>query len=202
MKAAIVDYGMGNVGSVGNALHFLGVKYSVTADPADIRTATHILLPGVGAFDEGMRQLTSRGLPEVLRAEVASGKPFLGICLGMQLLASRGEEGAGSEGLGLIEGVVRRFSIDERRYPVPHVGWNDVLPKQGARLFEGIKQPVFYFVHSYHLVPASEVATAAIGDYGESFVAAVEVGSLFGVQFHPETSQNSGLQLLKKFLSI
>ena len=198
----IVDYGMGNVGSVQNALSFLGVPCEITAGHERLRAATHVILPGVGSFVDGMRNLEARGLVPLLR-EIALAKkiPLLGICLGMQLLADTGEEGGASKGLGIIRGVTRRFRV-EPTYRLPHVGWNDVVPRPTARLFAGIKNPVYYFVHSYHLEPAEHVAVAGETEYGETFVSSVEQDLVFGVQFHPEKSQQAGLAVLENFLHI
>lgn len=197
---AILDYGMGNRASVQKALRFLGHDSVITADPAEIASASNLILPGVGAFGDGMKAIRERGLDHVMREETAKGKPLLGICLGMQLLASKGEEGGAHEGLGFIPGTVKRISAGDLR--VPHVGWNDVVPKNGGGLFKGTEPNVFYFVHSFALVPDDESDVIATCDYGSPFVAAVRKGNVMGVQFHPEKSQASGLRLLKNFLAI
>ena len=199
-KVAIIDYGMGNVGSVLNALSFLKVSATVTRNAAEIECASHIILPGVGAFGEGMDNLKNLGLIPVLEKAKETKKPFLGICLGMQLFASFGEEGGVRGGLGWIPGRTRRFRVDETQVRIPHVGWNDVSPKADTVLFKEVSPLIFYFVHSYHFVPEDAAALSAICVYGESFAAAVQKGALFGVQFHPEKSQKSGLQVLKNFL--
>lgn len=199
----IVDYGMGNVGSVKNALLFLGAKVLISRELTDIEKSTHIVLPGVGAFGDGMKKLEEFGLVDVLRIEaIEKRKPFLGICLGMQLLASIGEEGGLHKGLGWVPGRVRRFKIDEEKFRVPHIGWNDVLPVNDAPLFSGIASSVFYFVHSYFFVPEDKNIIAATCDYGEEFPAAIQKDNIFGVQFHPEKSQKSGLALLKNFINL
>ncbi len=198
---AIIDYGMGNVGSVVNALAFLRVPVLVTRDAQEIRRASHIILPGVGAFGEGIHNLQKFGLIPILQEAVGMGKPFLGICLGMQLLASSGEEGGVHEGLGFIPGRVRRFQVDEAKVRIPHIGWNDVSPKGNAFLFKNVSPLIFYFVHSFHLVPQDKDVVSATCNYGEEFVVAVEKGSVFGVQFHPEKSQKSGLAVLTNFLN-
>lgn len=198
---AIIDYGMGNVGSVKNALAFLGAEATVTADAAEIGRASHIILPGVGAFGDGMRALLDAGLVEIIRRHaVEFKKPFLGICLGMQLLATEGEEGGCCAGLNLIPGRVRHFQVDEEAYRVPHMGWNDVSIHPGARLFDGIDPLVFYFVHSYVFVPSDPSVIAATCEYGEPFAASLQADNLYGTQFHPEKSQASGLALLGRFL--
>jgi glutamine amidotransferase len=197
---AILDYGMGNRASVQNALGFLGYESVVTRDPAVIASASHLILPGVGAFGDGMKAIRERGLDRVMTEEIAKGKPLLGICLGMQLLASRGEEGGSYEGLGCIPGVVKLLSAGELR--IPHVGWNDVIPKAGENLFVGTEPNIFYFVHSFALVTDEASDVIATCEYGSPFAAAVRRGNVMGVQFHPEKSQASGLRLLKNFLDI
>ncbi len=197
---AILDYGMGNRASVQNALRALGRDSVITAEPSVIADATHLILPGVGAFGDGMKAIRERSLDHVIREEAANGKPLLGICLGMQLLAEKGEEGGDHTGLGLIPGVVKRLPSERIGLRLPHVGWNDVVPNAGESLFEGTEPNVFYFVHGYALVPESPADAIARCEYGSPFVAAVRRGSVFGTQFHPEKSQASGLRLLKNFL--
>ncbi|MCC6563345.1 imidazole glycerol phosphate synthase subunit HisH [Candidatus Uhrbacteria bacterium] len=197
---AIIDYGMGNRASVQNALAFLGHESVVTQDPAVIAGASHLILPGVGAFGDGMKAIRERGLDKVMADEIANGKPLLGICLGMQLLASKGEEGGLHDGLGFIPGTVKRLSAGELR--IPHVGWNDVTPKTGEALFTGTEPNIFYFVHSFALAADDASDVIATCDYGAPFVAAVRREKVMGVQFHPEKSQASGLRVLKNFLSI
>jgi len=197
----IIDYGMGNVGSVKNALGALGHEAVISASPDDIRSASHLILPGVGAFPDGMKNLTDSGLVTVLSQEVVEKKkPILGVCLGMQLFAGQGEEGGMHTGLGWIPGVTRRFRVDGTRYKIPHVGWNDVSVRTQSRLFRGIARPIFYFVHSYHLVPEDSTIISGESEYGEYFAAAVEQDNIFGVQFHPEKSQYAGLKVLENFL--
>ena len=200
-SVTVIDCGMGNQGSVLNALRFLGVPASLSRDENALASATHLILPGVGAFQDGMERLRRFGLIPPLQREVfEKKKPFLGICLGMQLLASVGEEGGEERGLGWIPGRVRRFRVDEKKFRVPHIGWNDVAPKEGSPLFAGIASRVFYFVHSYIFLPTERAAVEAACDYGENFPAAVRNGNIFGAQFHPEKSQKSGLALLSNFL--
>lgn len=196
---AILDYGMGNRASVQNALRFLGYESVVTHDPAVIESATHLILPGVGAFGDGMKAIRERGLDVVMKNAIDQGKPLLGICLGMQLLASKGEEGGEHAGLGFIPGTVKRIPAGKLR--VPHVGWNDVTSKD-EELFKGTRPNVFYFVHSFALVADNQDDVIATCEYGSPFVAGVRRGKVMGVQFHPEKSQASGLQLLKNFLAI
>lgn len=197
----IIDYGMGNLFSVANALKYLGAEIKVSNRKDDLRNADRIILPGVGAFPDGMKNLKNLGIIESLEEEVFKNKkPFLGICLGMQLLAAEGEENGLTKGLGWIAGRVKRFQVDEKQFRVPHVGWNDVFPQKPSLLFAGLEKPIFYFVHSYHLVPEDPSVITATCDYGENFAAAIQKDNLFGVQFHPEKSQKDGLKLLKNFL--
>lgn len=198
----VIDYGMGNTGSVLNALRFLGASARLSRAPEDLAAATHLILPGVGAFQDGMRNLREYGLIPALKKEVLSKrKPLLGICLGLQLLAERGEEGGPCDGLGFVKGTVRRLRVDTARFRLPHIGWNDVVALKDTRLFAGIASPVFYFVHSYVLGPTDESVVAATCLYGERFTAAIEQENIFGTQFHPEKSQTSGLAALKNFLA-
>ena len=199
---AIVDYGMGNVRSVANALSLIGASSKLTKDPADLADATHIIFPGVGAYEDGMKGLHASRVLEALRHEVLDAKkPFLGICLGMQLLSSRGEEGEGADGLGWIPGVARRLRVDETKYRLPHVGWNDVA-FEDCGLFAGITGRDFYFVHSFVVEPHDPSQIIGTCTYGETFAASVQRDNIFGVQFHPEKSQRSGQQLLKNFISM
>jgi imidazole glycerol-phosphate synthase subunit HisH len=199
----IIDYGMGNTGSVKNALEALGYDSVVSYKESDIEKSSHLILPGVGSFKEGMDNLINRGLVAMLeKAVLHKKKPLLGICLGMQLLGSEGEEGGGCRGLDWIKGKVVKFKLEDKKLRLPHVGWNDVYCKNSSILFAGINNPIFYFVHSYHLVPENPEFIAARSDYGESFVSAVQKDNIFGVQFHPEKSQHSGLRLLDNFLKI
>lgn len=199
---AIVDYGMGNVASVRNALKFLGIESVITSRFEDFRAATHIVLPGVGAFADGMKELHARGLIEILSEEVhVKRKPFLGICLGMQLLGSEGVEGGATPGIGWIPGSVRRLTLDEATFRLPHIGWDTVTIAQETPLFSDVPSQDFYFVHSFVLKPENAADIAATCEYGVPFAAAVQRGNVFGVQFHPEKSQKGGLALLKNFVS-
>ena len=198
---AVVDYGMGNVASVQNALRLLGAQSVLTARAEDFERATHLILPGVGAFGDGMRELRERGLIPLLEREVLQKKkPFLGICLGMQLLAEAGEEGGDAKGLGFIAGRTRKLRAGSLR--LPHIGWDDVTPAPGASLFAGIAAHDFYFVHSYVVEPADPAAVAAACTYGEAFAAAVQKDNIFGVQFHPEKSQKAGIAVLRNFIHL
>lgn len=200
---AIVDYGMGNVASVRNALRLLGAEGIITMRPEDFERATHIILPGVGAFADGMKELRSRGLVDILNREVLEKKkPFLGVCLGMELLGSDGVEGGTTEGLGFVPGSVRRFVIDEGVYRLPHIGWNTITVLQESPLFSSVLARDFYFVHSYVLEPHDEADTSATCEYGVRFAAAVQRGNIYGTQFHPEKSQQGGLAILRNFIDI
>ena len=197
---ALIDYGAGNLHSVANALKAAGSEeVKVTADPAIVRAADRIVLPGVGSFKacaEGLHGID--GLVEALDERVlAGGVPFLGICVGMQLLASRGVEHGITPGLGWIAGEVRGIEISDPAIKVPHMGWNDVVLQRAA----GVIVPgEAYFLHSYHFVPEDSSAIAATTDHGGQLVAAVARDNLIGVQFHPEKSQAYGLALLARFL--
>ncbi len=197
---AVIDYKLGNLFSVVKAFEFLGQQVRVTASPDDLRAATHIVLPGVGAFPHGMQNLKDAGLLAVLNEEVIEKKkPFLGICLGLQLLAEKGFEHEECEGLGWVKGEVRQLETGGLK--IPHIGWNDVTAKEGSKLFAGIKQGSdFYFVHSYQLHCTDPAAVAATTEYGERITAAVEQDNIYAVQFHPEKSQEAGQKLLENFL--
>jgi imidazole glycerol-phosphate synthase subunit HisH len=196
----VIDLGLGNIGSVGRALSHLGVIYDATADAKKISEAEKLIFPGVGSFYEASQRLEATGLRTVIRDKVLnSNTPILGICLGMQLLATSGEEHGSSEGLGLIEAKVTMHRASGLAMPLPHIGWNNVWYDPGFELFSGIeKDSCFYFVHSYELIP-SENVICAYSDYGVPFVAAVKKGNVIGTQFHPEKSQKVGLRLLDNF---
>jgi len=201
---AVVDYGMCNLGSIVGALDHCGAIPVVATDPSVLRAATHVVLPGVGAFGEGMSNLVRRGLDAALEEEVlGKAKPFLGICLGMQLMASAGEEGGHTKGLGWLAAVIRKLEPREPGERVPHMGWNEVHIERESPLFKGIRSGTdFYFVHSYHATGVPEGQVLARSPYCGGLVASVEAGNAFGVQFHPEKSQKPGLQLLRNFLSL
>lgn len=203
---AIIDYRMGNTRSVAKTLKAMGYDAVLTNDPKQLRDASHLILPGVGAYPDGMKNLHELGLVEILNEEVIQkGKPFLAICIGVQLLADKGmEHGGPHPGLGWIHGRVERFNVDETKYKIPHVGWNNVTITNISPLFDQVPQPDpdFYFVHSYHLKAADPKDVVATCDYGETFVAAIQKNNIFGTQFHPEKSQKNGVQVLKNFLRI
>ncbi len=197
----IIDYGVGNVRSVGNALAALGYDYMISRDKRDIRRAVCLILPGVGAFAEGMKNLKDLNLVDVLDEAVnVKKKPILGICLGMQLFADSSEEGGMHQGLGYIRGSVVKFS--KTKTPrIPHVGWNTLAVAKRAPLFERTDSSAnYYFDHSYYFMCAKKHVLASC-TYGTEFAAAVGCGNIYGVQFHPEKSQTNGLKLLRNFFS-
>ncbi|EFM09571.1 imidazole glycerol phosphate synthase, glutamine amidotransferase subunit [Paenibacillus curdlanolyticus YK9] len=196
---AIIDYGMGNLHSVNKAVERLGYETVVTADPAAILAADGAILPGVGAFGDAMDNLRETGLESVVKQYAASGKPLLGICLGMQLLFDESAEYGQHEGLGLLPGRVVRFQGD---YKVPHMGWNKLEVQQSSPLFVGLEEGHVYFVHSYHVQPALASDLLATVDYHQQVTAIVGRGNLFGMQFHPEKSGDLGMQLLAGFLKL
>ncbi|WP_068779158.1 imidazole glycerol phosphate synthase subunit HisH [Paenibacillus sp. GM2] len=202
MKLAIVDYGMGNLHSVAKAIERLGYEAVVSGEAAVLLAADGILLPGVGAFGDAMEQLTASGLDGTLRQAADSGKPLLGICLGMQLLFSASEEHGLHDGLGLLPGHAVRFS-PECGLKVPHMGWNRLQFKQPEHpLLAGLDEGHVYFVHSYHVLPEREQDLLAVTDYGQPVTAIVGRGNVFGMQFHPEKSGELGMALLRNFLAL
>ena len=203
----VIDYGAGNLHSVENALRFLRVPHTVTSKVDDVEHAPAILLPGVGHFGHMMRSLDTLGLVPVLREAVGRGVPYLGICLGMHALFDGSEEAPTLPGLRIFPGAIRRFPEGRK---VPHMGWNQLQVMPRSRLFQGVADgSCVYFAHSYYL-PDSEISSsgetapgkAALSDYGESFVAAVEQDNIYGTQFHPEKSGETGLQILRNFAAI
>ena len=199
---AIVDYGMGNLHSVSKALETVGASVTVTSKADDIRRADKIVLPGVGSFAQGMAHLKSLHLIDALNEQViGKRKPFLGICLGLQLAAEEGEEHGPTQGLGWLKGKVIRLNAADRSVKVPHMGWNDVEVVSEQPLFTNIKNLTsFYFVHSYHFVVEEPDCVAARCEHGITFTAAISKGNIHLVQFHPEKSQSVGLQVLENFL--
>ncbi|GIK39316.1 MAG: imidazole glycerol phosphate synthase subunit HisH 1 [Chloroflexota bacterium] len=201
---AIIDYGMCNLDSVARAIEECGGSPLVTDQAKDIEQANRIILPGVGAFPDAMRNIKQRGLDEILPEQVIGKQiPFLGICLGMQLLATKGWEVEETAGLGWIEGEVRRLQSLDQETRIPHIGWNEVNFTHDSPLFRNIPASKdFYFVHSYHVCCANEAEVLARTPYCGEFISGVERGWIFGVQFHPEKSQRLGFQVLKNFLSL
>ena len=202
MKVAIVDYGMSNLGSVNRALAMLGVEPTIATEPSQLASADRIVLPGVGSFADGMSHLVEHGWVAPLRHEALRGKPLLGICLGMQLLATSGTERGVHAGLDLIPGQITRLDAMGCPQRIPHVGWNDIrLMDGGGALFSGIpSHSDFYFVHSFAFEAAVPDDVLACVDYGITFAAAVGRGHVFGTQFHPEKSSRAGTRLLRNFL--
>lgn len=206
-KVAVIDYGMGNLRSVSKALEHVAAdaEVIVTSDPAQVRGADRVVFPGQGAMPDCMRELDARGLRPVV-LEAAANKPFLGICIGLQMLFAHSEEGD-VPGLGVFAGNVKRFAPGMRDVAgnllkVPHMGWNEVEPSRSHALWRGIApQARFYFVHSYYVVPEEASLCAAQTCYGSSFTSAIAHANIFAVQFHPEKSADAGLQLLSNFMS-
>ena len=200
---AVIDYGMGNLGSVSKALESLGGGVRITQDPSDLKKADKIVLPGVGAFRYSMEALAGLKMIKALKEEIASGKAYLGICLGLELLFEKSEEGGGyNKGLNILEGDVVRFSGPGLK--VPHIGWNQVeIKNKTCPLFEGIdNKSFFYFVHSYYVRPKEPDVIAADTGYGGGFTSMVWKKNIYAVQFHPEKSQDAGLRFLKNFISL
>jgi imidazole glycerol-phosphate synthase subunit HisH len=195
---------MCNLDSVARAVEECGGKPVITDQAKEIELANHIILPGVGAFREAMRSIRQRSLDEILREHaIDQNIPLLGICLGMQLLATKGWEVEETEGLGWICGEVKRIEPFENDTRIPHIGWNEVQFVRESPLFKGmVSGRDFYFVHSYHLCPQDEEEVLTWTPYGKGFVSAVQRGMIYGVQFHPEKSQRLGFQVLKNFLAI
>jgi glutamine amidotransferase len=198
----VVDYGMGNLRSVQKGFEKVGVPAVVSRDPDEIRKADRLVLPGVGAFPECMKNLDRFHLIEPIREFIASGRPFLGICLGLQLLFDESEEFGIHEGLRIIPGTCKAFDKD-MGLKIPHMGWNEVLFRKKTPLFSGIEDGShFYFVHSFYVAPENGSDVAATSVYGIEFVCAVSRDNIFAVQFHPEKSQKKGLRILHNFGTI
>ncbi len=199
---AIIDYDAGNIRSVEKAVRYLGKEVTVTSDPDKILAADRVILPGVGAFGDAMKRLHAMGLVEVIRQVAERGTPFLGICLGLQLLFEKSEESPGVAGLGLLQGEILRLP-ELPGLKVPHIGWNSLKYPNPGRLFRGIPEDSYvYFVHSYYLKAQDEGIVTATTEYGTLVHASVESGNLFACQFHPEKSSETGLTILENFLSI
>jgi glutamine amidotransferase len=199
---AIIDYEMGNLRSVQKAFERVGHTAKITSDPAVLADAEKIVLPGVGAFRDAIAALRERKLVEPIRKSVEGGKPFLGICLGLQLLFDKSYEGGEYEGLGVVPGTVVRFDVPVG-FKVPHMGWNQLEFRQRPPVFNGIEDGAhFYFVHSYYVVPREESAVASVTEYSRPFCSSIHRGNLTAVQFHPEKSQAAGLKLIKNFAEL
>ncbi len=196
----IINYGAGNLANVTNALNYLGIDSTVVSDPDSVYKAEKIILPGVGAFAPAMKELNELGLAEALVKKAREGIPFLGICLGMQLMFTESEEGGISQGLGLVPGKVIRFTGNMK---IPHMGWNSLEFTRETPFNKDVDNGKYaFFVHSYHCVPDNDECIIAKTDYSTMFVSVIGIGSVYGAQFHPEKSQQIGLSLLKNFCSI
>lgn len=199
---AIIDYDAGNIKSVEKALISLGAEAVLTRDPEVILNADHIILPGVGAFGDAMEKLHHYGLVEVIREAVKRNIPFLGICLGLQLMFESSEESPGVEGLALLPGKIVKIPAGDG-LKIPHIGWNSLVYPNEGRLYKGIPENSYvYFVHSYYLQAEEEDSVVATTEYGVNIHASVEKGNIFACQFHPEKSSDVGLTILKNFISI
>lgn len=193
----IIDYGLGNLASVKNALDKLGIKNKISSNPSVLKKAKALILPGVGAAGQGMKNLKSMGLDKVIIEEIEKGKPFLGICLGVQLLFEKSEED-NVNCLGILKGQVKKF---KKMRKVPQIGWNQVEIKQKSNLFSGISNnSYFYFVNSFYCAPGEKITTG-LTNYGETFASVVEKKNIIGVQFHPEKSGKIGFKLLRNFMN-
>jgi glutamine amidotransferase len=202
MQIVIVDYGSGNLTSVAGAVRALGFEATVTCDANTILEADRIILPGVGAFGDCMRQLSAAGMIRVLQKVRDRQQPILGICVGAQLMCRESEEFGRNSGLGWIDAEVRLLSPKDAQLRVPHVGWDDLARPRNSVLFEGVPDnALFYYVHSYALHCAQPDTVIGVCDYGGPFTAAFETGCVFGVQFHPEKSQQYGLMVLRNFIT-
>lgn len=199
---AIIDYQMGNLRSVQKGFERVGHAAAITSDPAILADASHIVLPGVGAFADAIAELKRRELVGPIGEAIQSGKPFLGICLGLQLLFERSFEDGEHAGLGVLKGEVRRFQIPTK-YKVPHMGWNEVHFRRKAPIFDGIAEGTyFYFVHSYYVVPENTAVIDGEASYSDPFCATIWRENLFATQFHPEKSQAEGLRVLRNFAEL
>lgn len=199
---AVIDYDAGNIRSVEKALLHLGQEVKITDNARDILSADKVVLPGVGAFGDAMDNLKRRGLDEVIRQVSERGTPFLGICLGLQLLFERSDEAPGTEGLGILPGEILKIPAKEG-LKIPHMGWNSLHLEHKGRLFQNVpEQSYVYFVHSYYLKAGEEEIVKASTEYGVHIHASVEKGNVFACQFHPEKSSDVGLRILKNFVEL
>ena len=206
---AVIDYGMGNLRSVQKSLEFVGAKVIVTHDPDLILNANSVVLPGVGAFKDCMANLKKLKLVDPIRKFIDGGKPFLGICLGLQVLFEESEEYGPVAGLGILPGKVVKFpggsseTKNGRPIKIPHMGWNQIKVKKNVPLFGAVGDaPYFYFVHSYYVVPEDQNMIAAVTNYGVEFVSGIQHKNIYAFQFHPEKSQTLGLSILERFSNL
>lgn len=205
---AVIDYGMGNLHSVQKALQAAGAKTRVTSDKKDLETCEKLVFPGVGAFGEAMKELRRLELVMPIREAIARGKPFLGLCLGLQLLFEKSDEAPGIKGLGILKGAVRKFRFTKDGLKVPHMGWNSIEAGQrakgkGQRILGGVPDGSYmYFVHSYYVEPKEEGIVLATTDYGIRFASGIRKDNIYGFQFHPEKSQGLGLKILENFVRL
>jgi imidazole glycerol-phosphate synthase subunit HisH len=199
---AIIDYQMGNLRSVQKGFERVGAAATIINEPDQVRAASKLVLPGVGAFGDAIGELRRRHLVEPIREVIQAGKPFLGICLGLQLLFDVSYEGGEFEGLGIIPGEVRRFELPPE-YKIPHMGWNRAAQRRRSPLFKDVPDDeYFYFVHSYYVMPRDERVVGSVTDYGGKFCSSVWRDNLYATQFHPEKSQTRGLELLRNFADL
>ena len=200
---AIIDYGAGNIQSVYKALKFIGADCKVTSDKDEILNADGAILPGVGSFGDAMDTMTTRGIKYTIIEYTKSGKPFLGICLGLQLLFPESEETPGVKGLDIFKGTITKIPNQNRTLKIPHMGWNNISIKQKNGIFKGIEgEPYVYFVHSFYLKAQDKDIVAATTQYGVEIDAAVQKGNIIATQFHPEKSGEVGLKMLKNFVEM
>ncbi len=205
---AVIDYGMGNLRSVQKALEVVGAKTKVTSDPKDLRSSEKIVLPGVGSFGAAMRELKRLKLVEPLRDAIEAGKPFLGLCLGLQLLFEKSEESPGIKGLCVLKGESKRFKFARASLKVPHMGWNNIdrrpeTEDHGQKILKGVPNGAYmYFVHSYYVIPKDKSVILTTTDYGIDFVSGIVKDNIYGFQFHPEKSQEAGLKILRNFVRL
>ncbi len=199
----IINYNMGNLASVYNACHLLDETASFVTEPEKLKTYDRVILPGVGAFGDAMKHLNQTGMKEAIYEFAKSGKPMIGICLGMQLLFESSEEFGTNKGLGLIDGKIIKFDKSKMHEDtkIPHIGWNIIKTKDEHTLFEGLENPYLYFVHSYHAI-TNEQNVIGKTNYGYEFVSAVHKENIYGFQPHPEKSHNNGLKILKNFMNL
>ena len=204
MNTYIIDYGSCNLGSIYQAIKKLGFDTKIVSEPKSLNDVDKIVLPGVGSFGQASFELKSKGWFDEIKEHVLQRKKcILGICLGMQMFASTGEEGSQSEGLGLLEGTVKHLRNIGCESPIPHVGWNDTQIRKADYLFKDIPNGIdFYYVHSYCLIPVNNNCISSITNYDQEFVASIEHENIFGTQFHPEKSSKAGIKILKNFLEI